>query len=71
MCLVPQGPTVSNVYGTNEAGEVSHKVFAATICVTKKRIYGSVKALQKVRERQCLISPKSDVLVRTSISRSL
>lgn len=44
-----QGPTVSNVYTMNSGtGKAEHHVYAATICVTKKRIYGAVKALQKV-----------------------
>eukprot|EP00983_Pelagomonas_calceolata_P085291 1156521-Pelagomonas_calceolata.AAC.18 len=42
-----QGPTIANVYNKNESGEAVHHVFAATICVTKKRIYSAVKALQK------------------------
>ena len=45
-CL--QGPTVSNVFNRGEQGSAVHHVYAATICVTKKRLYGAVKALQKV-----------------------
>jgi hypothetical protein len=46
----------------SEEGGATHHVYAATICVTKKRIYGAVKALQKVGIDcyQCLLfNPKS------------
>mmetsp|Transcript_6000 Transcript_6000/g.15978 ORF Transcript_6000/g.15978 Transcript_6000/m.15978 type:complete len:437 (+) Transcript_6000:31-1341(+) len=52
-----QGPTIANVYNKNESGEAVHHVFAATICVTKKRIYSAVKALQKIGGSDVLVLP--------------
>lgn len=55
MCrAVVQGPTISHVYNLtsqNGSGEnqAAKNYYAATICVRKKQLYGSVKALQKVR----------------------
>ena len=44
-----QGPTVSSVYTMNGDGTAAqHGFYAAVICVNKKRLYPSVKALQRV-----------------------
>lgn len=47
-----QGPTVSPVYtmadGPNETA-AQHGFYACVICVPKKKLYASVKILQKVR----------------------
>lgn len=44
-----QGPTISPVYTMNGDGTAAqHGFYAATICVPKKKLYASVKALQKV-----------------------
>lgn len=53
-----QGPTISNVYTANEDGTAAqHGFYAATICVHKKRLYSSVKALQKLGGSGVLVQP--------------
>eukprot|EP00882_Tetradesmus_deserticola_P018178 GHRQ01019505.1.p1 GENE.GHRQ01019505.1~~GHRQ01019505.1.p1 ORF type:complete len:197 (+),score=25.82 GHRQ01019505.1:21-611(+) len=47
-----QGPTISPVYsldGSNSGAAAKHGFYACVICVAKKNLYSSVKALQKVR----------------------
>ncbi len=46
-----QGPTISPVFTpTNGGGAAAeHGFYAVTICVPKKKLYASVKALRKVR----------------------
>ena len=44
-----QGPTVSPVYTLNDAGsDAQPHLFAATICVPKKKLYPAVKELRRV-----------------------
>lgn len=47
-----QGPTVSPVYTASPDGSAvaTHGYYACVICVNKKRLYPSVKALQRVGE---------------------
>lgn len=53
-----QGPTVSPVYTFGENGYGAQQgFFAATICVRKKNLYSSVKALQKLGGSGVLVSP--------------
>jgi ATP phosphoribosyltransferase len=47
-----QGPTISPVYsldGSGSGAAAKHGFYACVICVAKKNLYPSVKALQKVR----------------------
>jgi ATP phosphoribosyltransferase len=47
-----QGPTISPVYsldGSSSGAAAKHGFYACVICVAKKNLYPSVKALQKVR----------------------
>ncbi len=45
-----QGPTISPVYTMNGGNSASqHGFYACVICVPKKRLYASVKTLQRVR----------------------
>jgi ATP phosphoribosyltransferase len=44
-----QGPTIGRVFDLSGDGQAAqHGFYAATICVPKKKLYASVKALQKV-----------------------
>jgi ATP phosphoribosyltransferase len=46
-----QGPTISPVYtldGSSSGAAAKHGFYACVICVAKKNLYPSVKALQKV-----------------------
>nr|QKY14853.1 ATP phosphoribosyltransferase (HISN) [Polytomella parva] len=63
-----QGPTISPVYhfangaASKEgmvatAGNVAHSYYAATICVHKKNLYKSLKALRKVGGSNVLVQP--------------
>jgi hypothetical protein len=47
----PQGPTVSPVYTMGDGADgraAQHGFYACVICVPKKKLYASVKILQKV-----------------------
>jgi hypothetical protein len=46
--LPPQGPTVSRVYTLGADGHAEPHLYAATICVPKKRLYPAVKQIRKV-----------------------
>jgi len=54
MTLRAQGPTISPVFTPANGGGAAaeHGFYAVTICVPKKKLYASVKALRKVR-RSC------------------
>jgi len=53
-----QGPTVSSVYTMNGDGTAAqHGFYAAVICVNKKRLYPSVKALQRLGGSGVLVQP--------------
>ena len=53
-----QGPTISNVYNMNSDGTAADLGFyAATICVSKKKLYAAVKALQKLGGSGVLVQP--------------
>ena len=48
--MLLQGPTISPVFTPANGGGAAaeHGFYAATICVPKKKLYASVKALRKV-----------------------
>lgn len=53
-----QGPTISPVYNMNGSSSAAqHGVYAATICVSKKSLYGAVKELQKLGGSGVLVQP--------------
>lgn len=53
-----QGPTISPVYTMGESGSVAQQGFyAAVICVLKKELYASVKALRTVGGSGVLVQP--------------
>ncbi|KAL6760653.1 ATP phosphoribosyl transferase [Haematococcus lacustris] len=54
-----QGPTISPVYNVATSGSngVQEHFYAATICVRKKQLYSSVKALQKLGGSGVLVLP--------------
>lgn len=55
-----QGPTLSSVYnmeGNNSSGAAEHGFYAATICVPKKKLYSTVKILQKLGGSGVLVQP--------------
>ncbi|KAI8473461.1 MAG: hypothetical protein J3K34DRAFT_410827 [Monoraphidium minutum] len=54
-----QGPTVSPVYtmGNGEAAAAQHGFYACVICVPKKKLYSSVKILQKLGGSGVLVQP--------------
>jgi len=53
-----QGPTISPVYGPADGkGGVGHGFYACVICVSKKNLYPSVKAIQKIGGSGVLVQP--------------
>lgn len=50
-----QGPTISNVYTGNTNRQLGY--YAATVCVNKKKLYGAVKALQRLGGSGVLVQP--------------
>eukprot|EP00955_Chlamydomonas_euryale_P082559 363740-Chlamydomonas_euryale.AAC.22 len=53
-----QGPTISQVYTLNGNGSAAQRGFyAASICVSKKRLYAAVKELQKLGGSGVLVQP--------------
>ena len=55
-----QGPTISSVYnmnGSSDSGAAEHGFYAATICVSKKKLYTAVKSLQKLGGSGVLVQP--------------
>lgn len=53
-----QGPTISPVYGPADGGAaVTHGFYACVICVKKKNLYPSVKAIQKIGGSGVLVQP--------------
>lgn len=53
-----QGPTISPVYGpAGDGAAVTHGFYACVICVKKKNLYPSVKAIQKIGGSGVLVQP--------------
>ena len=52
-----QGPTIAPIYSPDALdGSTSPSFFAATVCVSQKRLYDSVKEIRKVCGPPCMLN---------------